>query len=340
MVAEGYRSEYITKLADEKINMGLLSGDIDYSKLKNKSVIITGGASGLGEATTEKFAQHGAYVTIADMAVKDGQALAARLSSDGHHVSFVECDTTDWKSCVNAFKHAINFSASKTLDIALLFAGTDGARKGLVDEVLQGPEASLDHDPQAPVHRAIDVNLIGEYMSTSMALHYFRLGGSNEVAQKVSSKKSLILVSSMTGYIDLPYNTDYSVSKYGIRGLFRSIRSQSHRVNARVNNLLPGYILTPLTKKVHQIENPSEPSKATGYILPWASIDLVVEACGRCATDDELDGKSLAILPSGVIDIEEKVSTGYGGKGFLEWMRKDGFFDIPSLFPPEDGHVD
>ena len=311
-----------------------LQGPIDHTKLKNKSIIITGGASGLGEATTIIFANHGAYVTIADMAVSAGQALAQRLTDQGHHVNFIECDTTDWSSSVRAFKHAISFAPSKTLDVAVLFAGTDGARKGLVDEVLLGPEPNLDDDPVEPVHRAIDVNLLGEYMSTSLALHYFRLQGTGpSEAQAAAPKKSLVLISSMTGYIDLPYNTDYSVSKYAIRGLFRSIRSQAHRVNARVNNVLPGYILTPLTKKVHQIEDPGEPSKATGYVLPWAPIELVVDACARCAVDDGIDGRSLGVFPSGVVDIEEDVESGYGGKGILEVLERDGFMDIPSLFP-------
>lgn len=314
--------------------MTTLKGEINYSKLKDKSVIITGGSSGLGEATTIKFASHGAYVTIADMAVDAGQALAKRLSDQGKHVSFVECNTTDWASSVNAFKHAINFAPTKTLDIAILFAGTDGARKGLVDEMLQQPEPTLDNEPTPPITKAIDVNLTGEYMSTALALQYFRLKGTGSSnIQGPQPKKCLILMSSMTGYIDLPYNTDYSVSKYGIRGLFRSIRSQAYRVNARVNCLLPGYILTPLTKKVHQIEDPNEPSKATGYKLPWAPIEYVVDACGRCAVDDQMDGRALGVFPSGVVDIEEDVETGYGGHQILKVMEQDGFFDIPSLFP-------
>lgn len=185
--------------------MSILSGEIDYSKLKDKSVIITGGSSGLGEATTLKFAENGAYVTIADMAVDAGQELAQRLFDKGQHVSFVECNTTDWKSSVAAFKHAINFAPTKTLDVAILFAGTDGARKGLVDEVLQQADPTLDDEPKAPITKAIDVNLIGEYMSTSLALHYFRMKGTNsKTTEENESKKCLVLISSMTGYIDLP----------------------------------------------------------------------------------------------------------------------------------------
>lgn len=323
---------------------------IDYSLLKNRSCIVTGAASGLGEVTTIKFAENGAYVTIADMQVELGQALAKRLADEGKKVTFVQCDTTDYQSSVAAFKHAVNFSPTKTLDIAVLFAGTDGERKGLVDQVLQdaGPP-SLDSDPALPKHRAIDVNLLGVYLSTYLALHYFRLPPANGKTQ--SYQKSLILVSSMMGYVDCPYNTGYGVSKYGVRGLFRSIRSQAHRLNVRVNNLAPGYILTPLTKKVHQIESPEEVSKATGYKLPWAPIEYVVDATCHCAVNESVDGelilfsvcsrlvlnaagRTFAIMPSGFIDQDEDFESGYGGAKYAELMKQDGLTTITSLFPP------
>lgn len=95
------------------------------------------------------------------------------------------------------------------------------------------------------------------------------------------------------GYIDVPYNTGYGTSKFAVRGLFRSLRGEVHKLNARINNIAPGYILTPLTQKVHQIERPEEPSKATGYVLPWAPIEHVVDGVGRCAVDEETDGEYL-----------------------------------------------
>ena len=174
---------------------------IDYSLLKDKSIIVTGGASGLGEAITTKFASHGAYVTIADMNPKMGEALAKSLTSKGQHVSYVESNTTDWDSSVNAFKHAINFSPSKNLDVAALFAGTDGEAKGLIDIVDALGPPSLDGDgpgPRPPL-KAVDVNLYGVYNSAYLALYYFRLPSPSK------SPKSLIFVSSMMGYIDLPY---------------------------------------------------------------------------------------------------------------------------------------
>jgi 5'-hydroxyaverantin dehydrogenase len=141
----------------------------------------------------------------------------------------------------------------------------------------------------------------------------------------------------MMGYIDLPYNTGYAISKFGIRGMFRSIRSQTARFNVRVNNIAPAYILTPLTKKIHKIDDPSQPSKATGYVLPWADIKHVVDAAGRCAVDEEVHGRTWSVSRSGYVDMKEEVETGYGGTGYLEVLERDGLMDIPSLFPHKAG---
>lgn len=51
-----------------------------------------------------------------------------------------------------------------------------------------------------------------------------------------------------------------------------------------------------------------------GFVLPWPPIEYVMEACAKYAVDDSLDGRALAVTPSGVIDINEDVETGYGGE--------------------------
>lgn len=208
---------------------------INWDELKDRSVIITGGASGLGEQTARKFVQHGAYITIADQNEDLGQKLTKEL---GERTTFVKCDTTNWESSAAAFQHAAKFAPSKSIDVAILFAGVDGERRGLVDLVMDQQEPTLDNStPAKPAYKALEVNLIGEYISTYLALHYFRLPSKSA---NPPPKKSLVLISSMTGYMDLPYNTGYATSKYGIRGLFRSIRADGKKVNARINNIAPG----------------------------------------------------------------------------------------------------
>ena len=151
---------------------------IEWDKLKDRSVLITGGASGLGEATAKKFYEYGAYITIADLQEDLGNNLVKDL---GDRSTFVKCNTTDWDSLAAAFKHAANFAPSKTIDVVILYAGVDGERRGLVDLVLDQPEPSLDNDPTPakPTHRALDINLDAVYVSTYLALHYFRLPAQN-----------------------------------------------------------------------------------------------------------------------------------------------------------------
>jgi 5'-hydroxyaverantin dehydrogenase len=263
----------------------------DYSILEGRSIIVTGGASGLGEATVVKYAEHGAYVTIADVNEKQGQALAKSLSGKGGKVSFVRCDTSSWESCVAAFQHAVKFAPSKTLESAVLFAGIAGGATSLVDEVIRNDaEPSLEREPVRPVHTAININLLGVYYCSYLALHYFRLPPASE-PQTRPLKKSLVLFSSMMGYVDSSYNTDYGAAKFGVRGIFRSIRSQVQKIDCCVNLVAPGYILTPLTRKTHQIEDASEASKISGLVLPWAPMEYVTEGVGKCVCDEGMNGK-------------------------------------------------
>ncbi len=93
--------------------------------------------------------------------------------------------------------------------------------------------------------------------------------------------------------------------------MFRSIRKAVDKVGARVNNVAPGYVLTPLTKKVHQIEDPKEPSKATGHVLPWTPIEYVVDACGLCAVDEGTDGIELASSWHILADVPDRTKSSH-----------------------------
>lgn len=252
-----------------------LDSKIDWDSLKDRSVIITGGASGLGEATATKFVEHGAFVTIADVSKQAGERLAKKL---GSHATFVYCDTTDWESCAAAFRHSVAFAPSKTLDLAVLFAGIAGNHKNMIDSALEEPQPTVDgvSTPARPYLKTVDVNLTGVYQCAYLALYYFRLP--SQPTQ--TFKKSLVLVSSIFGYMDVPNNTGYNVSKFGIRGLFRSLRGHGYKVNSRVNNLAPSYICSPMTAEILKERK-----------VPWSSIESLVEGVGKCAVDEGTDGK-------------------------------------------------
>ena len=105
-----------------------------------------------------------------------------------------------------------------------------------MDLVLDQPEPSLDGDPTParPAHRALDINLVGVYLSTYLALHYFRLPAKSG---KQDFKKSLVLISSLTGYMDLPYVLpDITSTTTIIEGMLMAVQLQHRLRNLKVRH--------------------------------------------------------------------------------------------------------
>jgi 5'-hydroxyaverantin dehydrogenase len=284
--------------------------EVNLALLKDKSVLVTGGASGIGLATARAWAAAGAYVTIADIQpVEAGQQLAAELSSAGGHVNYSRCDVTSWDSQVAAFKSAVTFSPSQTLDIVATFAGTAFALGNEVDHVLAAGEPSLAVDPKEPNIRNIEVNLIGVYYSSWLALYYFRLkpravaDGADATSTdstdstdypaptkaSTSIDKSLILVASIAAYMDSPKASTYPASKFGVRGLFRSTRARTLDIGVRCNLLAPWFIDTPLIAPMKSAMASRGINMAKA--LSFASIESCVEAAHFCAANPQLHGK-------------------------------------------------
>ena len=261
----------------------------DLSALKDKSVLITGGASGLGLASTRAFAAAGAYVTIADVQSAEdvGQKLIEEFKGHGHHVTYAHCDTTNFASQINAFKHAIQFAPSKSLDVVALFAGV-AAEHGSIMDHLVDVKASLENDPPPPQIQSLSINLIGVYYSAYLALNYFRLpflfSQPTDIPSS-SADKSIIFINSLAGYLDFARHTTYNVSKFGARGLFRSIRSETKHVGARCNMIVPWLVKTPMTDML-QHKFPEE-----GKGVSWTRVEDVVECVSRVAVDLNVDGK-------------------------------------------------
>ena len=275
-----------------------MSSSLDLSTLKGKSVLITGGASGFGLATSRSFAAAGAYVTIADIQSEEevGDKIAQELTSQGYHVTYTYCDVTSWESQVKAFKTALMFAPNKTLSAVVMFAGISSDTGNLVDHV-QAQEASLEKDPAQPSIRPIDVNLTGLYYSSYLALNYFRLKPQNQgLAANTNSEsetlptKSLIFVSSMAGYIDFPAHTLYNTGKFAVRGLFRSVRSRSKEMGVRCNLLAPWYISTPMFEDTaRKLESQGIKD---GQGVSYGRVEDVVEIAARCLVDESVDGTS------------------------------------------------
>ena len=95
----------------------------DLKKIVDKSVIITGGANGMGEAAVRDFVAAGAFVTIADVNETRGRELEKELNANGEKCVFVKVDIRDWDQQKHMFETAKSKSPHKSVDVVIANAG-------------------------------------------------------------------------------------------------------------------------------------------------------------------------------------------------------------------------
>jgi 5'-hydroxyaverantin dehydrogenase len=276
---------------------------IHTSNLRDRSVIITGAASGIGLACAIKMAEAGALVTMSDLQEAAGLVAAQDISSKGHRVQFVRCDVTSFQDLVTLFQSAIKFGNSQ-IDVVIPNAGVL-AEKSLFD-MLPSDLPDIDSPPPPlPAFSCLSVNLHAVYNTCYLALHYFRLPR----AAATTFKPSIVLIASLAGYMGYPSSATYSMSKFGIRGLLYSIRERAFRSSVRVNLVAPWYIDTAITKQPDFLED----NGAILNIVGYASMDRVVDAIMRFSSDQALYGRAVGIFPKGNEDLGDDLEGRYGG---------------------------
>lgn len=128
-----------------------------------KSVVITGGASGLGLAMTRHFASQGHRVAVLDVNAESGSAAVTKVSLEYPQatVVFHKCDVSSWDSQASAFKTV--YQEAGKIDIVM-------ANAGISEQGASSLAAVDDGEPSQPRLRTLDVNLTGAIYST------FRVG--------------------------------------------------------------------------------------------------------------------------------------------------------------------
>jgi NAD(P)-dependent dehydrogenase (short-subunit alcohol dehydrogenase family) len=197
-------------------------------RLDGKTVVVTGGASGLGGATVEMVAGAGGRAVILDVNEQTGQALASRL---GDAVRFVKTDVTSASDMERAIAAAVKE-----------FGGVHGlvcaAGVGTVGRVLpkEGPQP-LEH-----FTRTININLIGTFnairlAAAAMAANEPTAGGERGV---------IVTTASVAAYDGQIGQAAYSASKGGIVAMTLPIAREFARMGVRVMTIAPGTFDTPL----------------------------------------------------------------------------------------------
>lgn len=199
--------------------MGLLDG---------RNAIVTGSARGLGLAMAERFGEEGARVVLSDIDAAALEEAQDKLTARGLQVSARPADVTDEDAMAALVRHCVDRWG--TLDVMVNNAGItrDGVlRKMTTDDFRQ----------------VIDVHLVGGWLGTKMASLQMREQGTGG---------SVINISSMSGKVGNPGQTNYSAAKAGLIGLTKAAAKEGARYGIRVNAIQPGFIRTAMTDHMPQ----------------------------------------------------------------------------------------
>lgn len=185
-------------------------------RLENKIAIITGGASGIGKATAEKFVQEGAKVIIWDLDEKRGNELAISLGA-----KFAKVNTSNYQEIEQAAK-AVNDEFGR-IDILINNAGItrDSTVKKMTVEQWQ---------------QVIDVNLSGVFYCSKIISEYMVANGWGRI----------INASSVVGLYGNFGQANYVATKSGLMGMTKTFAREFGRKGVTVNAIAPGFISTEM----------------------------------------------------------------------------------------------
>ncbi|QHT63784.1 SDR family oxidoreductase [Paenibacillus lycopersici] len=194
-------------------------------RLQAKVAIVTGGASGIGEATVRLFAQEGAKVVIADFSDR-GQEVAETLNAEGFDALFVKTDVTNEEQV----RRMVEQTVSRYGQLDILFANAGIAK--------DAPADRLESDAW---QRTIDINLTGVFLCDKYA-----------IKQMLTQENGGTIVNcgSIHSHVGKAGVTAYAAAKGGVKLLTQSIGADYAAKGIRVNAICPGYIDTPLIGQV------------------------------------------------------------------------------------------
>lgn len=193
------------------------------SRLSGKVAIITGGASGIGEAMVETFLDEGADVVVTDVAEERGREVAERLGCE-----FERCDVTDYDEVESVVDGV---------------AADHGRLDVMVNNAGIGSETSVEEMELAEWENVTSVDLDGVMHGTKAALPHLK-----------ESDGCIVNTASIYGLVGGKGAAAYSAAKGGVVNFTEQVAIDYADEGVRVNSICPGFVETPMTEELLETE--------------------------------------------------------------------------------------
>lgn len=216
-----------------------------YPSLAGKTVVVTGGGSGIGEVMVEGFARQKSRVFFLDVAETESKALVSKL---GNGVQFLKCDLTN----VDSLRASFAEIEKQAGPVAVL-----------VNNAANDDRHKLEDVTPAYWEQRLAVNLRHQFFATQCVVPGMRKSGGG----------SIINLGSVSWHSAIPDLSVYETAKAGIEGLTRALARELGESNIRVNCVVPGAIRTPRQMKLWH--TPEEEAKILAQQCLKARVDPV-----------------------------------------------------------------
>jgi 3-oxoacyl-[acyl-carrier protein] reductase len=194
--------------------------------LEGQCAVITGAADGIGWVTAQVFARHGAKIVIGDIRGDAAEDRARQLADSGVEATGIACDVMTADDVTALVDHAI---------------GTFGSLDVFVNNAGITRDASMGRMSLEDFQLVVDIHLRGAWLGTRAAVQAMR---------QSERHGSIINMSSISGKVGNPGQTNYSAAKAGMVGLTKAAAKEAARHGIRVNAIQPGLIRTEMTAKM------------------------------------------------------------------------------------------
>ena len=205
------------------------------ARLKGRKALITGGASGIGQATAALFIAEGAQVLIVDRDRDRLTRVAEEIGSDRLHTFAADLSSGEQ---IQAYTHYL-LEHLGGIDIAVLNAG------------ICGDNTALEDYPEALFDELLQINVKAVWLGMRAVVP----------SMKAQKSGSIIMTSSIQGLAALPGTTAYTTAKHALVGMMKGAALELAPFNVRVNTVHPGYVATPMMDNIHRMVMPEAPEK-------------------------------------------------------------------------------